>query len=299
MVTATNTSSVNTLDGFTIQNGTNGVKASSVLPIYNCKIRSNTTGIRMTAFTIISGNEVSYNTSHGIYLNSRSGGNVLENKIHHNTRRGIYCDQSKDYVINRNSIEYNNTGCAYMGGGIFCEGFDSGTSYIANNFIRGNGANSGGGIYCFASNLNIYNNTIVNNNCTINGGGICIKNFSNNTLYICNNIVANNTGHGMYIDNNQWNYIYTVYLTKNCTYQNSSGDRGISGSGATFGGTVNEIYANPGLSGDNCHLATGSNCINAGWTFDWNGSRYYGLYDIDGNARINNSYLDVGCDEVQ
>ena len=106
-------------------------------------------------------------------------------------------------------------------------------------------------------------------------------------------------GYGMFIDNSGLNYTYTVYLTKNCTYQNSSGNRGISGTGATFSGTGNELLGDPGLSTDRCHLASGSQCVDAGLTYDWGGTRYYGPYDIDGDARIINSLIDVGCDEVQ
>ena len=236
----------------------------------------------------------------GIYLNSSYGGTISVNNIHHNTARGIFCDGGSGYVINRNRIEYNNTGKSYEGGGISCSVCSS-TPTIANNFIRGNGATKGGGIYCYQSAPHIYNNTIVDNSCSISGDGIYIRNLDDQDPYVCNNIVANTTaGYGMYIDNSGLNCSYTVYLNKNCTYQNGYGNYAVSGNYAEFEWPTNDHYdEDPELSSDRCHLASGSQCIEWG-SQNWNGiPRYYGPYDIDGDSRIINSKIDVGCDEVQ
>ncbi len=304
VVTASSSNFYNGLDGFTIQHGNNGVNASSVLPIYNCKITANTTGIEMTAFTIIQNNEVSYNTGDGINLSTSSGGNVFINNIHNNTNCGISCTSggSYGYNIDRNHIEYNNIGNLYPGGGVSCIACAS-TPTISNNFIRGNGATNGGGIYCVQTTANVYSNTIVDNVCSSvgNGAGVYIRNYPGQSPYICNNIVAyNNGGYGLYIDNHSWNFAYTVYLLKNCTYQNASGNYGTSGSGATFNSPSNDhqnMY--PGLGSDMCHLAADSQCINSG-SQNWNGiPRYVGPDDIDGDPRIVGGIIDVGCDEVQ
>ncbi|MBC8525420.1 MAG: right-handed parallel beta-helix repeat-containing protein [Candidatus Cloacimonetes bacterium] len=148
---------------------------------------------------------------------------IINNIIESNSRYGIYCLHYSSQVCNpfisNNLIQYNKTGivCANGtsptiinnviqynsnsnsdGGGIRTT-FHS-HSIILNNIIKGNIAESGGGISCYSSDPIIVNNLMINNE-AINGGAIycyliSVPEIINNT--ICDNIAE--FGGACYID---------------------------------------------------------------------------------------------------
>ena len=278
VLTATNTNYYNVVDGFTIRNGNNGVSASSVLCIRNSRIVNN--------------------SSSGLSLSGSAPYMIYSNAIANNGGCAIYCSGSGNYTINGNRIESNGT--AAYGGGI-CMWSCSGTNVIANNFIRDNDAVKGGGIAIYGSAPEIYGNTILDNTCSVTGGGIWIRNLINNcNVSICNNIIAINGGNGgVYVDTSNWPSTYTVFLNTNCTYQNGGGNYGSYDGKVTFTSVSYDYHWAPGfVSQGSYSLDPTSQCIDNGGTIFQGITRYYGSEDIDGQARISNSFIDIGCDEV-
>lgn len=82
-------------------------------------------------------------------------------------------------------------------------------------------------------------------------------------------------------------------------YQNGVDDYCAVSQYATFYDVGNDIHNDQCMSSDRCQLMAGSACVNRGSQYWRSDTRYYGLYDIDGGARIAGSSIDIGCDEVQ
>ncbi|MHC4944847.1 MAG: FG-GAP-like repeat-containing protein [Planctomycetota bacterium] len=94
---------------------------------------------------------------------------------------GIYCLFSEP-TIRKNHISEN---IADFGGGIYCVA-TSPMMEIASNMIYSNYATvAGGGMFCYVSNPNIFNNTITQNG-SVSGGGIYCDSFLSS---ICNTIL--------------------------------------------------------------------------------------------------------------
>ena len=186
---------------------------------------------------------------------------------------GIYCANSSE--ISNNIITGNSTNGD--GGGIYSGSTSSST--ISNNDITVNRASDcGGGIYCYNSSSVISNNTITANDAPF-GGGINIS--SNRTCKVYNNIVAFNSS-GIY----SYNY-NSLTLRNNCVYNNTNSDY----TGLSAG--VGDISVDPLFADAADHLTPDSPCKDAGddtvvdpaWL------------DIDGEARIQGSHVDMGADE--
>ena len=272
-----------------------------------------TPGTRIDGFTIRNGKAAG---GGGIYCPSSASVGIANNTITSNTAGdgsggfggGIYC-QSSSAVITNNRILGNTAGgsSSGKGGGIYCTGS---SPMIANNTITGNAAiggssNSGGGIFCANSSAAISNNTVAGNSAST-GGGISCEGpaspvISNNT------ITANNAGSG--------GGVYCSYsspaISNNIVAHNSSG---LFATGGTPTSSSNCVYNPAGAnysglnagSGDisvepqlvaagygRTHLATHSPCIDAGL----DSVVQSGWVDLDGEARIQGSHVDIGADE--
>ena len=190
-------------------------------------------------------------------------------------------------------------------GGIDC---GSGAPIIANNMITANTSSSNGGGVRGASPATIINNTITGNSTFWYGGGIhyagaSFGTITNNTIFgnsasdgggiycsgsptIANTIVAFNSS-GIH------QFKGAPSLRGNCVYGNTEYD--YSGLPDATGSDGN-IAVDPGFAGavyGNVHLQPDSPCIDAGddaivqpgWT------------DIDGQARVIGTHVDIGADE--
>jgi parallel beta-helix repeat protein/predicted outer membrane repeat protein len=259
--------SSNTISGNTAASGGGIYCVFSSSPIINNNIISENTA-------------TSVNGGGGIYCTNDSSPTISNNTIRGNITSerggGIYCTSSSN--ISNNTISGNN---AYVGGGIYCS---ASYSNIRNNIISGNTASfSGGGIYCAGGYLFIRNNTISGNTATNSGGGIYCYN-SSFSLTIANNIIAFN-GTGIYNSADSSTFV----LRSNCLFNTTSNYDGL------WAGT-NDIQQNPlfvNQAESDFHLSPDSNCIDAG------NDTYVqsGWLDMDGQARIYGSHVDIGADE--
>ena len=219
----------------------------------------------------------------------------------------------------------------HQGGGIFCS-YSSPTiinNLIIGNYIPDHGSDFdwGGGIGCLVSSPTIANNLILNNSVLGYdvGGGICLKNggspvIVNNTLSnnnrdaiciwgtddftICNNIVADNDGSGIYFVSSPPSYAHGI--SNNDVCNNSEGDfvncpseLGDTTWGTNVNGTPcdsfyniirDPIFVDPGTD---YHLQESSPCIGAG---DGHAPSLPHI-DFDGNPRISGCYVDIGAYE--
>ncbi|MCK4339139.1 MAG: T9SS type A sorting domain-containing protein [Candidatus Cloacimonetes bacterium] len=188
---------------------------------------------------------------------------------------GIYCSHySVPNVIN--VIIYNNI-AAGDGGGIFC---DYASPKIVNSFIIGNNAtDDGGAIYCnFHSSPKIINCTISGNSASSYGGGIYCQTNSNPTVINC--ILWNNSPDAIHIQGSNPTVTYSDIL-----------------GGWTGEGNIDEDPFFADTTNGDYHLTENSPCIDAG-NPDTTGLNLP-PFDLDGNPRIYNDIIDMGCYEWQ
>ena len=196
---------------------------------------------------------------------------ILGNTIRDNSGFGIYCVSYCFATLEGNRLARNGND------GIFVTG-DSG-GVVRNNLVHDN-ADEGIAIL-WRSSPTVVNNTVVRNATS----GIVMRRSS--SPVVANNIVAMNPGNGLY----------------NPAHQ-EPGDPALShndvwGNGADYvdmlpGAT--DFSADPlfvDAAGDDFHLTAGSPCRNAGD----NGAPELPETDVDGEARIAESVIDVGADE--
>ncbi|MCD4819487.1 MAG: T9SS type A sorting domain-containing protein [Candidatus Cloacimonetes bacterium] len=150
---------------------------------------------------------------------------------------GIYIASSFAEITNckiSNNISTNNPTYP-QGGGIF---FDSDTYFLINNsLVNENQALWGGGIYCQQSNGLVTNSTILANQAFVNGAGVGINNQSN--IDFLNSVIVENVAGGFGGGIALWTYSdFNVY---NCTIAENLASWG----GALYcyngSGTISEI----------------------------------------------------------
>jgi hypothetical protein len=192
------------------------------------------------------------------------------------TGGGIYCFGSSPTIRNMifaNNISYPDNS-PWGGGGV---GIKFSNSHIINSlFINNTSFSYGAGLYCgMWSEPNITNCTFVNNSSAFSAGSIMSGSFSNIT--ISNSILWNNYPEeiGGNIDN-----VTVVY---------SDIEGGWIGEG-----NIDEdpMFLNP--SNNDYHLLNNSPCVNAG-----SNSYIFWDYDLDGNPRVYDGIVDMGCYECQ
>jgi len=228
--------------GFTIRNATtSGIICSYAYPtIRECIIENNTSssGIRGGGLSI--------------YDNSTPA--IIRNNIFRNNSGGyggaiLINDGNASIDSNVIYDNYSYEDCAAV------EGI-GGTMSLRYNVMYNNGAyDEGGAIEMVAlQNCEVFNNTIIGNECGRFGGGIFISGCSN--IQLKNNIIANNDLYGIYV-----RYSSGITQSYSCFYDNSSGGcYGIS----PGTGTIDEdpLFVDP--LNNNYHLTAGSPCIDTG-----------------------------------
>ena len=256
------------IDGFAIRGGTNrGVFCLQASPT-------------------IANNTITGNAGGGIHC-SQSSAVIINNTISGNIATmnggGIFSTDGSPVIAGTTIADNTSTGSGWYGGGGICCWYGS-SAIIACNVIESNRAAKGGGILCLKSAPVIANNTIAANTATDSDGGIYCQDAS---PAIANSIIAFNSS-GIGVSGSS-----TPTLRYNCVYGNMAHDyRGLTSPVGTDG----NISADPkfaSLVHGDLHLKPGSPCIDVGddaivqpgWT------------DIDGQARIHGTRVDIGADE--
>lgn len=244
--------------------------------------------------SVIDSCQVSHNTQSNNHWNNVGGGvcitasSVLRNSIvSYNSSTG---DAGGVYILFSGSIYNcqitNNTSSVY-GGGVYANAQNS-SNVISNSLIANNtSSNSGGGICMWYSNASVHviNSTIVNN-----AGGAGIYS-SNSTAYLRNCLV--------------WGNGSSLSGSVNCMYSaiqgGYSGEGNVNLSSQNTGDGTHPFFVNPtqgrgtSYSGGDWHLLEQSACINAG-SLD---STLLTETDLDGNPRVHQERVDMGCYEWQ
>lgn len=199
-----------TIMGFTIRNsGKEWIDSGLALrQVKNCSL---------------SGNNITANNGHGIYLYTSPNNSIFGNNIAANNWGGMWISTSSNY----NSITGNNV-TANKGNGIWLDSSNY-NSIFGNNIAN----NKDGLVFCGPSNNRIVGNNIANNR----GDGIRLFFSSNNTIFH-NNFVENQQqfytfkSYGNLWDDsypscgNYWSN-FTGVDVKSGSYQNETGSDGI------------------------------------------------------------------------
>lgn len=212
---------------------------------------------------VVSNNTVtSYGGGACLYYGGSIKASTIANNHSKNYAGGVYGYYGG--TVERCTIA-NNTAISY-GGGIM--GY-SGTTFN-NSLLHGNSAgNRGGGAYLsFGGEIN--NCTIVDNIAAYGGGVYCYYYGS-----VRNSIIYYNSANN---GANYYDYGIGYTYAHNCTIPAVTGANNITNS------PMVTSMANP-------HILSASPCINAGTNTYATGS------DIDGETRISNGTVDIGCDE--
>jgi len=185
------------------------------------------------------------------------------------------------------------------GGGICC--FDSSNPAISNCIISGNSTAIGGGTCFVDSNGTIANCLISDNLCDYGGAVACIT----GTVFITNCTVTGNSatedGNGLACNSPQQDYPSNLQIN-NCILWDqgneiwNNDDSTITISYSDVYGDwpgVSNIFTSPRFGPDGYHLQPDSPCINSGEPL----ADYSGEVDIDGEPRVVDGCVDIGCDE--
>jgi hypothetical protein len=268
----------------------------------------------------ISGNSV-VGAGGGVFINS--DGAVFDCTINGNSADnggGVYCDKGgavSDCTISGNSARTDGGGvhvysggsvsaCTISGNSADSEGggvyYRSGGS-ASDCTISGNSANSGGGAYCYLSGAltncliygmnaatlgggaylqnggELFNCTIAGNYASDSGGGIVCSNGGK----VINTIIYNN---GAILGAQWFSYDANATFSYCCTTPTNNLPVG------TYCTPENPMFENPG---SDYHLSDGSPCIDVGLNMPW--TMAPGATDLDGNPRIHDGIVDMGCYE--
>jgi hypothetical protein len=220
--------------------------------------------------------------------------------------RGFYFHLNEDSTSVLDGFKIIN-GYAYTGGGIYCFGSSPTIKNIIfiNNISYHEYSQGGGGMAIKLSNCYIINSLFINNISFSNGAGFYCGLFSDPNITNCtfaNNSSTNTSGAIMCRT-----FSYPI-ITNSIFWNNFPEEIGgnidnvtvvysdIEG-GWTGEGNIDEdpMFLNP--SNDDYHLFENSPCIDAGIP-DTTGL-YLPEFDLDGNPRIYNGIVDMGCYEWQ
>ncbi len=246
-------------------NGTGGVSLETGSRIYDSEVTEN----------------ITEDSCGGIKLSTDAS--VIKCSVHNNyaagTGGGVY--MRGDNSLLANSMVYSNS-AADSGGGVkvYTDG-----AIIKNCLITDNSAtNFGGGIFFNYDLSQVYNCTITGNYAT-NGGGI--YSFYDTELWNC--IVYDNSSSPGTPDNRNWGYDSShgsVSMHFCCTEPTNGLDN------ADNSINLSPMFAD--ATNADFHLLSASPCINAGTNFNW----MTNSYDLDNNARIIATVVDIGCYEA-
>ena len=206
------------------------------------------------------------------------------------TGGGIYACANNVSASITNTIVTGDSATS-NGGGIYATRTDMDNVLVSNNASRG----SGGGIY-LQSNCNLRNVTVVNNyayTTSSNQGGIYISSTYSN--YIYNSILWGNRNNYGPDQTNTGAYYYNCAIEGLAT-ANTAGNYLLN---AENEGVFGPKFVAPtegagcAYSGGDWHLQQGSFCINRG-----NAGTVNEVADLDGNTRVQQDTVDMGCYET-
>lgn len=180
------------ISGFTIQNGLCGVRLGhNAATIHNNVITDNSeAGVRYYETyggTVIIINNTIVSNALGVYSGVHGRASIEENNIVGNTQGGIHCLNVHALGIIDNFITGNT---AYYGGGIWTSPCES-SPLIYGNTITNNSAKYGGGIWAMTG--IVRKNIIEQNSADSAGGGV----YGDSPLLIDSCTIANNQGDGV------------------------------------------------------------------------------------------------------
>jgi predicted outer membrane repeat protein len=282
------------------------------------------TPLTLTANTFTDNSATTYNVGVG---GGYGGGVNCDGTVtlFNNTFTGNLADIGGGAVCSGTVILSNNTftgnSATSSGGGGYAGGYynsSGGTMTLSGNIFQQNSAAlSGGGIYALGQSINLLDNLVVNNSqgsSSSQGGGIWVDATSN--LFMINNTVTGNTSAG---SGGGAAYVVTgtvelLNVYNNIIWGNSAsgngGDVYLAGTGQKKVFDFNDVdsmygvwdiaatnidlspqFFNP-VSGD-YHTQNTSPCIAAGTT----NAPSLPATDLDGNPRIANGAVDLGCYE--
>ncbi|HEY3412500.1 MAG TPA: right-handed parallel beta-helix repeat-containing protein [Armatimonadota bacterium] len=258
-----------------LNNGGGGLQATGGQPVltgYTINITNNT----------VTGNNQNNGTA-GVFceLDNTATGLIQSNTIRNNYNTysqgsggGVFLRYGAPVVLN-NNISNNSAG---YGGGVF---FDRTNALFANNIVSANGVSySGGAFYCSQGAPVIVNNTVTANSASLDGGALYCD---NSTVTLKNTIMAFNSP-GIYK-----NTAGVLTMGNNDVFGNADYDA----SGFVLTGSINQ---NPMLAGPparDFHIQANSPCRNAGDI----AAVQTGWKDLDGQARVQGTTVDIGVDE--
>lgn len=243
---------------------------------------------------IIEENNTDGGSGGGLYAYDRV---VIKNTVIRNNRGyyggGVY---GTNVLLEQCSIDHN-TSTGYGGGLYFNNSVTANNCLVANNRSYYNG----GGVYVSNYPNTINNSTIVNNECanSYNGAGFYINSSYGQGLTIANSIVWGNKRNGVA------NGIYGNY-TNNYTASYVASDVACAGEHIVMLAENNNMenvfaphFVHPAVavgpddttSAVDWRLMEGSPCINRG------DNSVAGLYDLDGEDRVQQDTIDLGCYE--
>lgn len=301
-----NNDSLIIIDGFTIQNGNamhgGGIKLESNMQIRNCKFCNNhatSSGGAASQRSIVESRHILFEDCEFFNNDANFGGAIADfgnttfsRCVFHDNHAlssggGVRCISYGSPSQFVNCTFRNNT--AQKGGGIAVSDKQGPTFWSC--LINNNTAEIGGGCY-FAQKANLYNCTIVKNEGTEAYGGI----YSNSQADIRNCIVWGNTcpNDDIQIGPLQTHSYCAVQNDLNATGNNFSATPENDGNSTDFYIRFNnpDITAgSTGLGGD-WRLQSNSLCINRGDSIVGQP-----VFDLDGNPRLKNGYVDLGAYE--
>ena len=238
--------------------------------------------------------------------------NFIAHNISGNKGGGIYCRNSylnSGSVIESNTISHNFA--TQEGGGIYGQRLK-----VSNSLIHSNSAEYGGGLFCRGDNV-IVNCTITNNSAQFKGGGLyCTQSELTNVIdciFWDDNAVEGGDEVALYA---YWYYdwisMINAWSPANASFYYDDIESGIGSFYLNYEGSTPQypiIYYIPyyyNLDSDplfinpengNFRFFSDSPCINTG-TPDTIGLNLP-EYDLDGNPRIYDGRIDMGCYEWQ
>lgn len=233
----------NSITGIRFFEDPNGSPTLDVIKITNCNVHDNNSPFNGNQ--IAGGIGVSVNQAQAIISN-----NIITDNIGYEAG-GIYCTANNPNSQITNNIIARNTSLS-SGGGIGIVG----SGNISYNLVYGNSASQGGGIFHYSNGGTISNNVLINNSASAEAGAIYMNTnyfWPANIQIINNTIIDNNSNSscGIYCNDPQSSLVKFNTITRNSSRGGSANQRtfainqyAANNSGFLFNN--NNLYGNKG-----------------------------------------------------